>query len=129
MVLKHAPRVPPCFKTASQVQPWPRQPWLWYRTRAGTDANKTLTKRYIFRGSVRPRRAPHLTVFWEIERDVVVELVDFEDSDNEEIIKEFENEVEGYPTIILTKDGKNHHYKGDRESASSYMNYLTEMLS
>ena len=59
MVLKHAPRVPPCFKTASQVQPWPRQPWLWYRTRAGTDANKTLTKRYIFRGSVRPRRAPN----------------------------------------------------------------------
>ena len=34
MVLKHAPTVPPCFKTASQVQPWPRQPWLWYRTRA-----------------------------------------------------------------------------------------------
>ena len=36
-------------------------------------------------------------------RDVVVELVDFEDSANEEIVKEFENEVEGYPTIILTK--------------------------
>tara|TARA_B100001093_G_scaffold131072_1_gene123640 strand:- start:1604 stop:2089 length:486 start_codon:yes stop_codon:yes gene_type:complete len=62
-------------------------------------------------------------------RDVVVELIDFEDTDNEEVIKEFENEVEGYPTIILTKDGKNHHYKGDRESASGYMNYLTEMLS
>tara|TARA_B100000925_G_scaffold101000_2_gene74043 strand:- start:711 stop:1196 length:486 start_codon:yes stop_codon:yes gene_type:complete len=62
-------------------------------------------------------------------RDVVVELVDFEDSANEEIVKEFENEVEGYPTIILTKDGENHHYKGDRESASSYLTYLKEMLA
>ena len=26
--------MPPCFKTASQVQPWPRQPWLWFGTRA-----------------------------------------------------------------------------------------------
>ena len=34
MVSRHAPRVPPCRETASQVQPWPRQPWLWYRTRA-----------------------------------------------------------------------------------------------
>lgn len=62
-------------------------------------------------------------------RKVIVEAVDFEDSSNEELIKEFQNEVEGYPTIILTKDGENHHYKGDRESASSYMTYLKEMLA
>lgn len=62
-------------------------------------------------------------------RVVKVELIDFEDKANEDIVKQFESVVEGYPTIILTIDGKNNIYQGDRESASSYITYLKEMLA
>ena len=40
--------MPPCFKTASQVQPWPRQPWLWFGTRASVGRTRNLLKTLHF---------------------------------------------------------------------------------
>ena len=79
---------------------------------------------------------PHFTQFMNSTngqtingRTVNVELIDCEDEKNKEEVQQFEKEIEGYPTIILTKDGQNTHYKGDRSSSSSFLTYIKEMLA
>ena len=62
-------------------------------------------------------------------RKVNVEMIDCEDKANEGIVKQFESEIKGYPTIILTKDGENIHYNGERESKSNFIEYIKEMLN
>ena len=56
-------------------------------------------------------------------------MVDCESEDNKSLVAQFEDQISGYPTIILTKDGENIQYKGDRENKSHYLSWLTDMLN
>jgi hypothetical protein len=47
--LKHGPRVPPCFKTANQVRPWPRQATSWFGTRVSVGRTNYLLKTLQFK--------------------------------------------------------------------------------
>ena len=62
-------------------------------------------------------------------RKVNIEMIDCESEDNKSLVSKFEDQISGYPTIILTKDGENIQYKGDRENKSHYLSWLTDMLN
>ena len=55
--------MPPCFKTANQGRPWPRQALFWFRASVSVGRTNTLLKTLHFKrfypGSAPPRGAPH----------------------------------------------------------------------
>jgi protein disulfide-isomerase/protein disulfide isomerase family A protein 5 len=55
---------------------------------------------------------PKFIEFMKKNPDVNAELIDAEDDENKDIVKA--HEIEGYPTFILTKDGEDKLYDGDR---------------
>ena len=56
-------------------------------------------------------------------KKIVVKMINAEE--DKELVKEYK--VEGYPTLIFTRDGKNYTYEGNRTSADM-MSYLETML-
>jgi thiol-disulfide isomerase/thioredoxin len=56
-------------------------------------------------------------------KKIVVKMINAEE--NKDIAREYK--VEGYPTLIFTKDGKNYTYEGNRTS-DDMMSYLETML-
>jgi len=56
-------------------------------------------------------------------KKIVVKMINADE--NKELAKEYK--VDGYPTLIFTKDGKNYTYEGNRQS-EDMMSYLETML-
>jgi len=61
-------------------------------------------------------------------RKVQVEMVDCEENkNNEALAKRFG--VQGYPTFILTKDGKNTSYEGADRSPKGFLNWVKSLVN
>tara|TARA_B100000902_G_C27051085_1_gene784193 strand:- start:182 stop:535 length:354 start_codon:yes stop_codon:yes gene_type:complete len=79
----------------------------------GDDDNKKVFRMFHVKWCGHCKDAkPKFIEFMKKNPDVNAELIDAEDDKNEEIVKA--HEIEGYPTFILTKNGEDTLYDGDR---------------